>query len=512
LPEGAHGGNGHNAAGIALGTLAALQPLLYAGMFAGDAVIHLAYGETAAHGRFFEFNPGETSSGETSPGYMLILAALFRLFPPGLIPYAVKILDVSAWLALSFVVWRLAGELIPDRYLAHAAGLVAAALPGSVYNSTVGMENGLFALLVYLAVLAHARLQASHREGAVALLLSAAIWLRPEGVIVAAVWYALVGTRSSWKGLALCLASAAALAAFHHGWTGEWVPASGRSRIWLASLHSWQIGPLHVDPKVALRLLAYAPLTVPAVVGTFALRADEPERDEWRFLAWLLWLCIAAYSLFLGGWHFGRYAIFLMPALVLLAAKGWQRAAGTLPAILLRRWQIAALVALAATFAAEAVYRRRLGSHEALSEAAAAPAARHRRTDALLQALGAPGASQVSLACQEVQRRYFLDQRIVIRSLDGRTDSMLLQFADRQGVDHPAYLRARRVDFLLEFPRYASSADRWTLRDLLATPAFGTVVRGGVRFRRLGSAEAFALEFPDRRLPGGRGGLGRQEM
>lgn len=87
----------------------------------------------------------------------------------------------------------------------------------------------------------------------------------------------------------------------------------------------------------------------------------------------------------------------------------------------------------------------------------------------------------------------------MIRSLDGRTDSRLLDFADRHGVDHPAYLRARHVDFLMEFPDYASNADRWTLHDLLATPASGTVLRSGVRFRRIGSAEAFALEYSDRR-------------
>lgn len=478
---------------IALAVLVALQPLLYAGMYAGDAVIHLTFGENAAHGRFFEFNPGEISSGVTSPGYMLILAALFPLLPAELVPYAVKILNGAAWLALSFVVWRLACRLIPDRTLAHAAGLGAAALPGSAYNSTIGMENGLFALLVYLAVLAHSR-----REWVVPLLLGAAIWIRPEGVIVVAIWYGLAGTRgawSSWKGLAVCLASAASLAAFHHGWTGEWVPGSGRSRMWLASLNSWQIGPLNIDPKVALRLLVYAPLTLPALVGTFALRTDEPKRDEWRFLSWLFWLFIAAYSLLLGGWHFGRYAIFLMPALVLLAAKGWRSLASKLPAPVLRRWQIAALIAMTVTFAVEAVQRTRLGSHDALREAASAPADRHRRTDSLLQYLGVSGASRISVAVQEVQWRYLLDQRIVIRSLDGRTDSRLLDFADRHGVDHPAYLRARRVDFLMEFPDYASSADRWTLHDLLATPASGTVVHGGVRFRRIGSAEAFALEY-----------------
>ena len=54
-----------------------LYPLLYSGMYAGDAEIHLVYGENASKGCFFCFNPGEPSSGVTSPGWMLIIAMMF---------------------------------------------------------------------------------------------------------------------------------------------------------------------------------------------------------------------------------------------------------------------------------------------------------------------------------------------------------------------------------------------------------------------------------------------------
>ena len=54
------------------------EPFVFSGAFAGDAEVHMFFMESAAAGRFFEFNPGETVSGETSPGYMLLGAALFH--------------------------------------------------------------------------------------------------------------------------------------------------------------------------------------------------------------------------------------------------------------------------------------------------------------------------------------------------------------------------------------------------------------------------------------------------
>src|SRR3954466_658157 len=51
---------------IALVVVAA-EPFLFWNAFAGDAQVHLVFMENASHGRFFDFNPGERVSGETSP-------------------------------------------------------------------------------------------------------------------------------------------------------------------------------------------------------------------------------------------------------------------------------------------------------------------------------------------------------------------------------------------------------------------------------------------------------------
>jgi hypothetical protein len=106
-------------------------------------------------------------------------------------------------------------------------------------------------------------------------------------------------------------------------------------------------------------------------------------------------------------------------------------------------------------------------------------------SDAMLRRLGSPGVRPVSLAYQEVQARYRLDDRFVIRSLDGRTDSRLLEDVADGNFDHVAYLTKRRVDFLMEVPNYNRDRARWSLQQLKKLgPGEGMTV-GGLTFSRL---------------------------
>lgn len=49
--------------------VAIFHPLVYFGSYSGDGMIHLVFARNAIQGHIFEFNPGEVSGGETSPGF-----------------------------------------------------------------------------------------------------------------------------------------------------------------------------------------------------------------------------------------------------------------------------------------------------------------------------------------------------------------------------------------------------------------------------------------------------------
>ncbi len=501
--------------GAAVTGLVVLHPLLYAGMFAGDAEIHLAYAERAAQGRFFEFNPGEKSPGVTSPGYMLLVAVLFQLLPATWVPLAMKVLGYAAWYGLVALVFLLARRLIRDRSWVWTATAVAGLLPGSAYNAVIGMENGIFGFFVlafFLLTQVWRRnyLPASGEAGRGALLgtiLGLLCWLRPEGFVLAplaAVYHAALRTRSGEGPAALLrpfLAVAipagvlgAAAIYFHLSQTGWLIPASGASRLLSSWRESVAIGPLQFSPKFTVRLLAYMPLTLAFLVGNFLiLRRRVSEADFVTCIAYigLFWLFFVLYSAVIGSSHLARYVIFLLPFLVLIAVWAaawlWQEWARVVPVWLVERRSAVfglALATLTVVFAVEAFQRTRLGAHDELAQAMDAPRIRSATSDALYRLLGQPP-PPVQLLGQEVQVRYWLDERFVIRSTDGRTDPVLLDFYRGGNVDHAGYIRKRGIEFVLETPNYNRDPTAWGLDRLRGIPAGRTLEYDGLVFSRV---------------------------
>ena len=497
---------------VALAAIA-FEPFLFAGSFAGDAEVHLAFAESAAHGRFFEFNPGECVSGETSPGYMLLGAGLFHLIPARSVPVALKLIGLVAWYLLCWLVYRTATSILSadgegGRVWPAVAAMTAALIPGSVYNANVGMENGLFAAVVWWWVCladrwtwwgpAGAQTEGRwlSRELALAVLLGISVWLRPEGFVLAAVahafryWAVRPRARLWLTGLSVVGVIGLASLVFQFAYTGDWVATSILSRRVLTMSRSLPLGPLAIDPTFAGRLLLYFPLTACFIWGV---------RRRWiagsgspKFLLLLFAVFSIFYTCVTGSAQLSRYVIFLMPILAIGAARGaralWESGERNQRLLV----AVAALV-FGVTNVAELWYRRRHYSQDLLASAMAAPGERRARTDALLDDLGRPWKRPVVLALEAVQARYELDGRITIRSLDGRVDRALLAFVHDGAIDHVGYLKARGVDYLFKPPPYNRDLSVWSLANLSTLKPGEAVRRDGLWLRRLTSA-AFAVE------------------
>ncbi|MBZ5558458.1 MAG: hypothetical protein LAO77_14400 [Acidobacteriia bacterium] len=501
--------------------LAVIYPLSFWGMYSGDAEIHLVYAKNAASGHFFEFNPGEKSAGVTSPGYMLLLATFFRVFRAQSVPLAVKIVNILTWYGVVLVVYILSRCMLANNRLALAAAGVTAVLPGAVYNATTGMENGLFALVVlswaWLVLrvkwFTEARVEVG-LELLLGVLLGAATWLRPEAVVVGAVaagcrfWYARGRRRELSVSVALfCLAFAVPLSVllgFHVVQTGQWLPASGRARVIMGQLDSYRFGPLAVNTKFLIRILVYLPLTLAWLAGAWRVLKGQDEAGTHGVAGFFVAVFISffvLYSTVLGADSLARYTIFVMPMMVLVAIDGtrwvWQNWE-TLAArrIVGRGFAFAVAVAmLLIVFAGETIARRRaqIGQAE-LRRAMNAPSEVESASDRLFNELGRPSKRPITIATQEVQIRYWLDDRFVVRSLDGRVDSMLLDFIHDGNVDHVGYLKARRVDFLLETRNYNRDPSKWSLDALTALRTGETTVVDGLSFTRLSRPITFRLK------------------
>ena len=490
------------------------QPLVFFGTFAGDAQLHLVFAENAARGRFYEFNPGERVSGETSPGYMLLGAALFRLISPFAVPLALKLIDLAVWYTFCLLVYQVAKRALvaasapEDRFWAVVAALTAALIPGSVYNANVGMENGLFAALIWLWLdlvgrwnwLEPARLSGDTtprlgREIVLSALLGISCWFRPEGFVVLLLGYAfrwwVHPPKRTWiLGLTIAAIVGLASVAFQIAYTGDLIATSILSRHVLTMRRSLPLGPLALDPAFAERLVFYLPLTACFILGLRAWRDSRPRIE--RFLLVLLGLFFLIYTCLTGSAQLARYVIFLMPILAIGAARGAR-------ALLERRqtyvrWLLAiATIVFFITDVGESWYRRRQFSQHLLLSAMTAPEQRRWRTDALLHDLGDPTKRPVILALEAVQMRYELDERVTIRSLDGRVDRELLEFVRDGSVDHIGYIKSRGVDYLFKPPPYNRNPREWSLAKLGNLKHGERLTHDGLGFRRLPS-DVFVVE------------------
>lgn len=471
-----------------------LAPWLYATALSGDAEVHLCYARQAAQGCWFCFNPGEPSAGETSPGWLLLLTALFKTLPESWVPVGLKLLSVAGWYLSLAAGYLLVRRLDGPRWLPLVATAVVGLLPGSVQAGAMGMENALFTA-VFLTAVAVAQLP--DRVGLLlGPLLVAAAWLRPEGLVLGVALLALTWHDHAGQRLRIAastfLLGVALLVAFHHHATGRWWPASIEARRAAAATQALHIGPLLFDPRPTLRLVAYLPLLAGAWLA--ARRAWRPDGDQRLRTVSLLALLAWALPTAAGSEHTARY---LLPALALLGVLAADATRELVLHARGRRWLLASVAWGAVVLVAETAVRVRMPEHGKVQRLQHASGGRKTYTDRLLGRLGLPPTSRPVVALREVQLRYSLDDRVIVRSLDGRTDAGWLAFLRDGRPDHLGWLRAAKVDALLEAPDMAPAPDGWRLRDLEQVPLMESVSpRPGWTFTRL-AGSVWRLQRPE---------------
>ncbi|MCH9032708.1 MAG: hypothetical protein IIB00_10690, partial [candidate division Zixibacteria bacterium] len=423
------------------------HPLFYFSMFAGDAEIHLVYGMNSAQGNYFEYNVGEKSAGVTSPGYMLFIAAFFKTLPDSVVPLAVKLTNLLFWYLLVILTFRLVREFEAGSFWSWTMATLVALMPGTVYNATLGMENGIFgALFVFWFLVAirwkwfHQWGESTGKELLIGLLLGALLWIRPEGFVLAAIAFSfrlpllIRSLRSSsgaifhpiirmlYSALPVIILSALYFY-FHYSQTGHLLPQSGVSRVIMGAQNSIQIGGLALNTKFVRFFIFYFPLTIAMVAGLRATltnrEANEVNTINHYFLVATLAIFFVLYSSILSAHHFSRYTIFLMPVIVVYAGVGarWISARLLTGRFGLARNSVLLIGSVSVTilcilFASEIYLRQQSGSNYPfgnLWKAMDAPENRKDFSDKLYASLGKPGQLPISLAYVEVQIRYHLD-------------------------------------------------------------------------------------------------------
>ena len=498
--------NRSRALGLVLGLLALLLAAPFALNMAGDAQVHLAIAEAFVNGRPFQFNPGgEIVVASTSPFWTMLLALYFRLVGPWT-PVMLAITAAVCWLAAGYVLFRAARDLWGMRGAA-LGGVVLLWLGHTtlVANALGGLENVAAALQLLLLYYVLAErppaigVTTARCYGMIGLLLGWALLTRPDSGLFALLLVVLAlpllwpsdGGRAAIRGLLIVILVALAVVlpwfTYQYALTGSILTDSSMARLYNGRMGALRLIPnlLYLHPKALVSLAtAFLPLAAGFLLTAGALARRFVRLNGSRLMRYReLFPQIAAvilvvagvlfYTFVVGAEAFGRYFLPLFPFFFLAGVHGlvlfYQRltAAG-------RRRSAVAVLALAALFLAATgaldAYRRlgpgRYAPQRALDVIygpanrryyaanvpflVAAPAGRAALTGAFLADLGAPPDGNVTMAVTEVQLRYFLDERVTVLSLDGRTSADILSYVDpASGVpDFERYFLDVRPDYV----------------------------------------------------------------
>jgi arabinofuranosyltransferase len=341
-----------------------------------DSWIHLAFARHLAHGQGFGINPGQWSTGSTSPLWTLMLAAglVFRAghaaWPWLLATIALCVAGLTGALLVRRLLTLRGDEGTPAGGIASlAGGLLVVSSPWLVWSTAGAMETPLFVALLLLAWAERLREDLPLSEGGRALAFwgvpaGLAIVARPEGAIFAVLLALCSRLRS---GIANLITAAAIYAPYGiyclsvsgHPWPSTFYAKTTQTFAGMPDLaYLARAAALLADLMPALVALLIAGAAV-LIVGT-GLRRTSPGRLDfserlarWRaFLPGVLFVIALplAYAtmgrsfLFAGvAGNFGRYLFPLAPFLAILGAAMLVLGAARIRVRVRRGWVLLAL-------------------------------------------------------------------------------------------------------------------------------------------------------------------------
>ncbi|MBK8232881.1 MAG: hypothetical protein IPK72_20450 [Candidatus Eisenbacteria bacterium] len=297
-----------------------------------DPWIHLTYARNLALHQSFAYFPGDrASAGSTAPLYTLILSVGYLLFrDEKVLSYALGILFHAGFLGIA-ALW--ARKHLGDIVWAAGFVLILAFDPRIAILAVSGMETSLFLFLVALAFWARA-------EGRMRLLgiaLGLALWVRPDALILAAVF----GLDALLARLRASFPSGGSTADAPRGSVSAWlVPFAGLLVAYplfnlltggvlipntFAAKHAYYNTPIPTfirgDLAECFLSLAFWALTPLALVqvGLEVWRLVRGERGALRAeLGWAIALPLAYMLLLPFSHRFSRYLVPALPAVALL--------------------------------------------------------------------------------------------------------------------------------------------------------------------------------------------------
>jgi len=305
-----------------------------------DSWIYATFARNLANGHGYSFNPGHPISGATGPLYVFVLSALYRMF--GGVVWPAKVLGILCLLGSGWIVFASTRRASPEsRWLPLLAGLLTALSPPLIWGCLSGLEIPLYLVLVCAGVFFYLGQQST----LAALCWSTGVWLRPDGLFLAALGLVCSPDNRKWAAL-VTVSVILGYFAFNFAVGGQPFPTSVGAKaalggnvlaregttlsqwlwLWGLSLHAGRYGPhavlllsaMMVGAVLTWRrrpILAAYPIAFPLVFGFFGPN---------------------------GGQH-GRYLVSVIPFGIVLGCVGLSAVTRRIPPVIRARGNLVAL-------------------------------------------------------------------------------------------------------------------------------------------------------------------------
>lgn len=312
-------------------TIAVRIPFM--GATGDDAYITFRYARNIASGFGFVYNPGEQVLGTSTPLFALLLA-LFGWLGLDLITVA-KVINILAEAATCILLYVTIRQIAPRSLALIGAGLFILS-PYNIYWTGLGMETGLYTLLIFACLFLYIREQWTYLGIAAGLL----TLVRPDGwLVVAAITGAWViqrkEMRHALKPLIALFSIQAPWLTFAFFYFGSPLPQSVVAKFmsyrapeilsWFSTyLQTFSRGGSFGTLLVSFLFLA----------GSISIFAISSRRHLVPFVVWF-WLYVFAFTIARAG-RFGWYYSPLMPSLFIFVCLGGYdvfRRARTMPRV-----------------------------------------------------------------------------------------------------------------------------------------------------------------------------------
>lgn len=162
-----------------------------------NAWVHLVYARSFAEKFAFEFNPGVTEEGATSPLWVMLVGLCYKVlaFSGVFLPAIAELLGIVLAFGTSLVAMKLVHQVTDSKVMGAAAAVLIALEPNYTFAKLSGAEAVLFGFLA----LAASWTFYSRRMALTGALLALAVAARPEGLLLVVLCLVALAVKLLWE-------------------------------------------------------------------------------------------------------------------------------------------------------------------------------------------------------------------------------------------------------------------------------------------------------------------------